>query len=223
MFFAGSPLMLTRFQLQKYVAALPIRFSGRELTDVRVPTLVSAAAAILLIVSGGTAAWAQSPLNDTTTQSPETAAGSKSGGRDTMRGDQRLVPRATSRPAALDYRASYAVIIGVNAYSQGGGLPPLEFAVNDARELRDMLRDEFGYLPERIRFLTDADAKLDALRDSFSKWPQTVGIGPDDSLLVFFAGHGLVDPATNEGYLAAVDSDVRSLSNTCLYVEWIRE
>ncbi len=223
MFFAGSSFMLTRRQLQKYVVALPIRVSGRELTDVLVPTLVSAAAAILLIASNGTAAWAQSPLNNTATQSPETAADSKSGGSDTMRGDQRLVPRATSRPAALEYRASFAVIVGVNAYSQGGGLPPLEFAVNDARELRDMLRDEFGYLPERIRYLTDADAKLDAMRDSFSKWPQTVGIGPDDSLLVFFAGHGLVDPATKEGYLAAVDSDDRRLSKTCLSVEWIRE
>jgi tetratricopeptide (TPR) repeat protein len=142
------------------------------------------------------------------------------------RGDSRLTPASSNGPsaAAVAYRRSFAVIVGINAYPVGReGLPPLEFAVNDARELRDLLRDEFGYANDRIKYLTDADATLTNLRGALYDWPRKMGIGADDALVFFYAGHGLVDEATNEGFLAAVDSDAGKLQETCLPVEWIRE
>src|SRR4051812_39018938 len=48
--------------------------------------------------------------------------------------------------AASGYRATWAVIVGIDGYPSGdGGLAPLEFAANDARAVRDVLRDEYGF------------------------------------------------------------------------------
>src|SRR5262245_50557234 len=73
--------------------------------------------------------------------------------------------------ARTAYRSSWAVIVGINAYPGGrSGLAPLDHAVNDARELRDLLQGEFGYAPERTRYLADAGATRAAVRDAFSRW-----------------------------------------------------
>jgi len=56
-----------------------------------------------------------------------------------------------------DYRARWAVIVGINQFKH---MRNLENAVNDARAMRDMLRDEFGYDEERIIYLTDQGKSL---------------------------------------------------------------
>src|SRR5688572_19105777 len=78
---------------------------------------------------------------------------------DSIRGDHRILVGPRSAAVSQSYRATYAVIVGINAYpGTSPGLPPLEFALNDARELRELLRDEFGYVDQRTRFLIDGEA-----------------------------------------------------------------
>lgn len=121
------------------------------------------------------------------------------------------------------YKATAAVIVGIDQYPGGAsGLNALEFAVNDARELRDVLRDEFGYAEQRIRFLTDAAATRQAVEEAFQVWLPKLGLQADDAVLFFFAGHGLIDEQTQEGYLAAADSRSTPLSS-CVPVAWIRD
>jgi WD40 repeat protein len=126
--------------------------------------------------------------------------------------------------AASDYRARWAVIVGIDDYPGGeSGLKPLQYAVNDARELHELLRTEFGYREPHVRYLTDGRATLPAIREAFESWLPSRDVDQADSLLVFFAGHGLVDPDTNRGYLAAIDSRTSALAQSCLAVAWLKE
>jgi WD40 repeat protein len=135
------------------------------------------------------------------------------------------IPLADDGPR--DYRAKYAIVVGVDDYSGGQGLGNLRYAANDAREFRKLLVEEFGYDDARILYLTDAKGELAgvvdgpptvaAIRDAFEKWLPARGPGPDDSVLFFFAGHGLSD-----GYLAAADSRAAAKEGTCIPVSSLR-
>jgi WD40 repeat protein/uncharacterized caspase-like protein len=132
----------------------------------------------------------------------------------------------TAGPAGKESQGKWAVIIGVNQYPGGAtGLNPLEFAANDAREVRTVLIQEFGYQEDHIHYLPDKKATLQAMRDAFTNWLPGRKLNADDSVMVFFAGHGLVDwnDKAQEGYLAAVDSDGNKLAETCLPVTWVRD
>ena len=146
-------------------------------------------------------------------------------GTGASRGVER-VPMADEGP--VDYRARWAVIIGIDKYPGGkSGLEPLLFAANDARAVRDMLRDDYGYDKEHILALIDEEAPGKVTRQSlieaFQRWLPGRPIAKNDSVLVFFAGHGLIEGSTNQGYLAAADSNATQLPGTCLAVESIKK
>jgi WD40 repeat protein len=130
------------------------------------------------------------------------------------------IPLADEGPR--DYRAKYAIIIGINKY-KGAGLEPLLFAENDAREVRNTLQDEFGYSPDRIFFLTDDGATCGAVRRVLEEEIARREPEADDSLLLFFAGHGLIDRRDGETYLALADSKADDLRETGLAVSWVRD
>jgi WD40 repeat protein len=113
------------------------------------------------------------------------------------------LPAAT--PPA-DYRAKWAIIIGIDNYGFNTGLDALDYAVNDAREIRDVLRDEFGYEDDRIYTLFDEEASRGAIEEVFRGWLKAQDLQPNDSLLVFFAGHGQFDRRNGRGYVAAAGS-----------------
>ncbi len=135
------------------------------------------------------------------------------------------VQRDKKPPATIQnkYRASWAVIVGIDEYEGGEtDLPPLKFAVNDARAIRNLLRDEFGYTDDHVRYLTNSIATRTAIRDAFEQWLPKHELQDGDSLFVFFAGHGLIDDATKRGYLAAVDSTGEDLES-CIAVSWLKD
>src|SRR5262245_2247289 len=83
------------------------------------------------------------------------------------------------------FQRSLAIIIGINAYA--GGIPPLRSAANDAGRLARILADDHGY---DVRLLVDVEATRAALtRLLTEKLPDEVG--PDDRVLIYFAGHGI--------------------------------
>ena len=145
--------------------------------------------------------------------------------RENVRGNDRgLEPADPSLPRADNYRATWAVIIGVDNYPVGGSdLKKLSYAVNDAREFRNLLRDEFGFADERTLFLSDNDATHEAIRAAFTAWLPQQQPQADDAILIFFAGHGLIDSQTDAGYLAGVDSHSQKLDATCVPVASIKQ
>ena len=140
------------------------------------------------------------------------------------------VPLADAGPP--DYAAKYAIIVGINDYSRAQGLGNLQYAANDARDFRRQLVEDFGYDDGRILYLAEANAEaqgvdgpptFEAIRDAFGKWLPGRGLTADDSVIFFFAGHGLHDAASGAGYLAAADSRVDDKAGTCIPVGWVRE
>ena len=98
----------------------------------------------------------------------------------------------------------HALVIGVGAYQH---LPNwnVPVTVRDAEALVEILCDGdlCGYPPAQVRYLHQAGATKGAILDYLKELAQ--GLGTGDTLLLFYAGHGLYD--TNGAYcLSAHDS-----------------
>src|SRR5690242_17574587 len=115
---------------------------------------------------------------------------------------RRLLSRRGRVPSMVDgFTNSRAIVIGINTYSHD--IAPLTSAVNDARRLAEILEQDHGY---KVQVVLNRQATRAALLDLLMALP--VGpdpIGPDDRLLIYFAGHGVAlesdDAAGPAGYL----------------------
>ena len=91
--------------------------------------------------------------------------------------------------------------IGINSYVSW---PQLKTAVNDAKSVKNVLLKRYHLDPSRVMELTDEQATrhniLGAFRDLAKK------VKPEDSLLVYYAGHGHIDPITGKGSWIPVES-----------------
>lgn len=94
---------------------------------------------------------------------------------------------------------NYALIIGNNDYQN---LPDLQTAVADARSIAGVLADRYAFEPANISLLLNASRT--AILDQLETIRQQ--IGPDDRLLLYYAGHGEIDPITESGYWQPVDA-----------------
>jgi uncharacterized caspase-like protein len=92
----------------------------------------------------------------------------------------------------------YALIIGNNDYKN---LPALTTPVNDARTVDRLLRERYGY---KTRLLINATRYqiLSALNDLRKT------LTPSDNLLIYYAGHGEIDPVSSHGYWLPVNAEL---------------
>ena len=118
---------------------------------------------------------------------------------------------------------TYALLIGISLY-QSPQIPPLQFAHEDAQLFEKHLRSPRGgsLPPENITLLVNEQATTAAIRLAFDSFLKAEA-GPDDTVLVFFASHGTVDPETREGYIVTYDSDPQDLSSTGLPMADLQE
>ncbi|MDR1419887.1 MAG: caspase family protein [Treponema sp.] len=98
----------------------------------------------------------------------------------------------------------WAVFIAVDRYIEWG---PLSNPVKDAREIRDILREH--YFIDEVRELYDRDATAANIRRLFGDLRQRTGA--NDSVFVFYAGHGYTDSLTNTGFWIPSDAGRDSL------------
>ena len=103
----------------------------------------------------------------------------------------------------LDYGDYYALVIGNNEYQD---LTNLRSAVNDAKVVSTVLEVDYGF---NVKLLENASRK-DILR-SLKELRQSVG--PKDNVLIYYAGHGYLDKAADQGYWLPVDSERDDDSN----------
>ena len=104
-------------------------------------------------------------------------------------------------PPGLKLGQFHAVVIGNNSYSDGK-YPALKSAASDATAVANLLRDRYGY---QTTLLLNASRleMLSALDDMRRK------LRPDDSLLIYYAGHGEID-AAGKGYWIPSDASAAS-------------
>jgi uncharacterized caspase-like protein len=116
-----------------------------------------------------------------------------------------LLAPAARAAAVPDFGTYYALVIGINAYADPG-LTRLETAVNDASAVHDLLRLEYGYRSTLLLNPTRYELvrKLEELRNE---------LGESDNLLIYYAGHGVLDRATDEGFWLPVDAEADNRAN----------
>ena len=108
------------------------------------------------------------------------------------------MPTATSAAQNIDFGDYYALIIGNNGYVN---LPPLSTPVHDANALAGLLATRYGFNTEVLVNVTRAE-----IMRAFGRYRRL--LGSDDNLLIFYAGHGLVDDEADEGYWLGVDASL---------------
>ena len=113
---------------------------------------------------------------------------------------------AEERTTGISRAGQYhALVIGNDHYRQW---TPLNTAVADATAVAKVLQDQYGF---HVRLLKDSSRKeiLQALND----YRKT--LSERDDLLVYYAGHGFLEPEIDRGYWIPIEGDL--LDNT----EWI--
>ena len=95
-----------------------------------------------------------------------------------------------------------ALMIGINNYSDAN-IPALETALPDAQAVGGTLKDQMGYDVKTLPNASRADIVI-ALNQLARE------VGPNDSVTVYYAGHGYLSEKTHTGYW--IPSDAKSTS-----------
>jgi hypothetical protein len=103
----------------------------------------------------------------------------------------------------VEFGRYFALVIGNNTYQH---LPDLRTAVNDAKAVAGLLEQTYGFSVTLLLDATRADIieALDGLTESLSS---------TDNLLIYYAGHGVLDEGAGRGYWLAVDAKPNRRTN----------
>jgi formylglycine-generating enzyme required for sulfatase activity len=113
-----------------------------------------------------------------------------------------------------------ALIIGINDY-QDNAIPDLKTAVNDATELSQVLTASFGF--QGVVVLTDAQANESNIIRELRKL--ALQSKENDSVLIYYAGHGELDKITGSGYWVpqnAKGGDPSTYMNNAVIQQYIK-
>ena len=109
----------------------------------------------------------------------------------------------------IDFGNYYAIVIGNNEY-QPEHFEPLDTAIHDAQSVANVLETKYGF---------DVRMALNATRDQILKMFKDMRnvLKESDNLLIYYAGHGIIDPESDQGYWlpsdASSDNTSRWISN----------
>lgn len=92
-----------------------------------------------------------------------------------------------------------ALIIGISDYTS---LQKLDFCKNDAREVYKVLTKQRYNIPDKNRLV--GEAKGEKLKDAIYDFFGNRNIHPDDTLVFYYSGHGVLD-GYGDTYLASSD------------------
>ena len=139
-------------------------------------------------------------------------------------------PKKASPEAALAastdtlYRDSHALVVGIDQYAKW---PTLHHAVRDAKAMQELLVSRFGFKPENVTALYDAEAtRANILRALNEKLSDAKRVKRDDRVVVFYAGHGGTRKLTSGrdvGYLIPVDAAVNDFASDAISMPQLQE
>ena len=103
----------------------------------------------------------------------------------------------------IDFGKYYALIIGNQKYEK---IQSLDTPVNDARDVDKVLREKYGF---NTKLLIDANRYqiLTAMNELRAKLTE------NDNLLIYYAGHGVLDKVNKRGHWLPVDAELDSDAN----------
>ena len=94
----------------------------------------------------------------------------------------------------------YALLIAIEDYEF---LPRLRPPLNNAKALAAVLKKRYRFEDDAVKLLLDASRR--EILDELARLRRE--LGPDDRLLLYYAGHGQIDPATDQGYWQPADAE----------------
>ena len=103
-------------------------------------------------------------------------------------------------PKDVDFGEYHALIIGNNDYESIGDL---QSAITDATAVERLLREKYGFQTVLLRNATQTEL-LNALER------MRVTLGPNDNLVIYYAGHGELDKLSGRGYWLPTDASKRN-------------
>lgn len=131
------------------------------------------------------------------------------------------------------YRKQWAIVIGINYADREDarieGLRTLANAEADAKAIAELLIAHYGYAEDTVKLLTGTDATKTAIEGLFGKRflrnPQMVN--EEDSVLVFFAGHGDRETSNDRTKAFLYPHDVQTIDGlgiddaTCVKIDYL--
>ena len=136
----------------------------------------------------------------------------------------------------VSYRTSWALLIGINIYSNLPVQYQLDYAVDDVKALKEVLVEQYQFPESNITILTNEQATRQGITRAMGRLTDSSKIKFDDRVLIYFSGHGqtvpLPSPHDGEmGFILPCDaevdmSDVANPSayfSTCLAMSMLRE
>jgi len=114
------------------------------------------------------------------------------------------VEKAAASPG---YGESWAIVVGIDDYAKW---PKLHYAARDAQAVRQSLIEKIGFKPERVFSLSNGEATRTGILALFHDKLAHGGVGKNDRIFVFFAGHGAtrkLSSGRDLGYIVPADSD----------------
>jgi formylglycine-generating enzyme len=96
---------------------------------------------------------------------------------------------------------THLLAIGINDYLH---CPKLENAVKDVEDFIQLMTKSYGFDPQNIQFLRDKEATHKKILTAFKSLVTTVK--PEDSVIIYFSGHGEMDEILDEGYWIPVEA-----------------
>lgn len=123
------------------------------------------------------------------------------------------VRRLATKPAANSVPRGYALVIGISTYKNLAPADNLRFPESDAQGIyRTLISKEAGSLPsENVHLLIGAQATRENIRHEIENW-LAPAVHPDDTVVVFFAGHGF--SIGGRGFFAPWDVQLDHLEET---------
>lgn len=111
------------------------------------------------------------------------------------------------------YSGSRALVIGINTYEN---VSPLSYAVNDAQEFAEVLREKLDFPQENITCLLDENATRAKIEAAYFDLVTKAEV--DDRIIFFFAGHGHTVSGLHgeKGFLIPHDAG----SSISTYIPW---
>lgn len=125
-------------------------------------------------------------------------------------------PAPATAATAAGYADSWAIVVGIDDYAKW---PKLQYAVRDARAVREALIGKFGFAADRVIALENSEATRAGILAAFHHRLAHAGMKKNDRLFVFFAGHGAtrqLSSGRDLGYIVPVDSDPEQIATDAI-------
>ena len=119
------------------------------------------------------------------------------------------------------YDNSWALVVGINDYDS---IQDLNYAVEDALSIKNMLINDYAFPRENVRYLIDQQATQSNIMKELSYLRKVAGT--NDRVVFYFAGHGETAELGIEdgdiGFLMPSDADAEDLFFTAIDMEQLK-